>query len=70
MLVQKVQEIIKQKFGTVEGIAGMVKTLVKGIVSVVASKAAPFVGASLDIVRVWARPSMRRSRVPRLEGWT
>lgn len=51
MLVQKVQEIIKQKFGTVEGIAGMVKTLVKGIVSVVASKAAPFVGASLDIVR-------------------
>lgn len=51
MLVQKVQEIIKQKFGTVEGIASMVKTLVRGIVAAVAAKAAPLVGAGLDIAR-------------------
>lgn len=51
MLVEKVKEIVRQKFGTVEGITGMIKTLVKGIVSVVASKAAPFVGAGMDIAR-------------------
>lgn len=48
-LVQKVLGILKKKFGTVEGIAGTIKTVVKGIVTLVAAKAAPFVGAGLEI---------------------
>lgn len=51
MLVAKVKEIVRQKFGTVEGISGMIKTLVKGIVSLLAAKAAPFVGAGMDIAK-------------------
>ncbi len=49
MLVEKVLQILRQKFGTVEGIAGTIKQVVKGIVTLVAAKAAPFVGAGLEL---------------------
>ncbi len=49
MLVEKVLQTLKQKFGTVEGIAGTIKQLVRGLVTLVAAKAAPFVGAGLEI---------------------
>ncbi len=49
MLVEKVKEVIRQKFGTVSGISGTIKSLVKGIVTLVAAKAAPFVGGALDL---------------------
>lgn len=48
-LVQKMLELLRQKFGTIEGVAGTLKQVVKGIVTLVAAKAAPFVGAGLEI---------------------
>ncbi len=48
-LVQKLLDMLRQKFGTIEGVAGTIKQVVKGIVTLVAAKAAPFVGAGLDI---------------------
>jgi len=49
MLVEKVKDVIRQKFGTISGISGTIKQLVKGIVTLVAAKAAPFVGGALDV---------------------
>jgi hypothetical protein len=48
-LVQKMMDMLRQKFGTIEGVAGTIKQVVKGIVTLVAAKAAPFVGAGLEI---------------------
>jgi hypothetical protein len=50
LLVEKVMSTLKEKFGTVEGIAGTVKQVVNGCVTLFAAKAAPFVGAGLEIV--------------------
>ena len=49
LLVEKVTSTLKEKFGTVEGIAGTVKQVVNGCVTLFAAKAAPFVGAGLEI---------------------
>jgi hypothetical protein len=49
LLVEKVMSTLKEKFGTVEGIAGTVKQVVNGCVTLFAAKAAPFVGAGLEI---------------------
>ena len=49
MLVDKVMDIIRKKFGTVAGLAGTIKTIVRGCVAAFAAKAAPFVGAGLDL---------------------
>ena len=49
MLVEKVLGILKEKFGTVEGIAGTIKQVVMGLVGLLAAKAAPFVGAGMEL---------------------
>ncbi len=49
LLVEKIKETVRKKFGTIDGIAGTIKQLVKGIVTLVAAKAAPFVGAGMEI---------------------
>ena len=49
LLVEKVMSTLREKFGTVEGIAGTVKQVANGCVTLFAAKAAPFVGAGLEI---------------------
>jgi hypothetical protein len=49
--VEKVKQLLQKKFGTIEDAAGTIKQLVKALVSLIASKAAPFVGSGLDIVK-------------------
>ena len=48
-VVEKIKDTLKEKFGTLEGIAGMIKTLVNGCVTMFAAKAAPFVGGGLEL---------------------
>ncbi len=49
--VEKIKALLQQKFGTLEDGAATIKTLIKAIVGLVAKKAAPFVGAGMDIVK-------------------
>jgi hypothetical protein len=49
LLVEKVMSTLREKFGTVEGMAGTVKQVVNGCVTLFAAKAAPFVGTGLEI---------------------
>lgn len=49
LVVERIKDYVRHKFGTVEGIAGTIKSLVKGLVTLVAAKAAPYVGAGLEI---------------------
>ena len=50
LLVEKVMETIREKFGTVEGIAGTVKQVVSGCLSLFAAAAAPFWSGATEIV--------------------
>lgn len=54
-LVEKLQTMLREKFGTLSGISGTIKQLVKGIVTLVAAKAAPYVGAGMEIVSSLAK---------------
>lgn len=49
--VEKVKQLLLKKFGTIEDAAGSIKKLIKALVSLIASKAAPFVGAGFDLVK-------------------
>jgi hypothetical protein len=51
LLVKKVMSTLRKKFGTIEGIAGTVKQVANGCVTLFAAKAAPFVHEGLDIVK-------------------
>ena len=66
-LVEKVIAVLRQKFGTIEGIAGTIKQLVKGLVTLVAAKAAPFVGAGLEIASAMGKTV--DASVTRFRAW-
>lgn len=51
LLVDKVIQTLRQKFGTVEGIAGTIKQVVTALVNILAATAAPFVASGLQLAR-------------------
>ena len=66
-LVEKLIATLRQKFGTIEGIAGTIKQVVKGLVTLVAAKAAPFVGAGLEIASAMGKTI--DASVTRFRAW-
>lgn len=67
LLVEKVMSTVREKFGSVEGIAGTVKQVVNGCVTLFAAKAAPFVNAGLEIASAVGKTI--EAAVTRFRAW-
>ena len=49
--IEKIKALLVAKFGTIDDAANTIKTVIKAIVGLVCAKAAPFVGAGMDLVK-------------------
>ncbi len=65
--VDKIKAILQEKFGTIEDAAGTIKQLIKAIAKLVAAKAAPYIGSSMDVVKSCA--TMLDASVTKFRTW-